>query len=102
MVDCTAIKELLIPKTLTKLTYVMVLVWIVVGATLCVAFSEMEISESRYDIQCVAGNNPNIAFIRGKCADQYRIQNHKLGFPPYLFVIANAVSYTHLTLPTKA
>ncbi|XP_067022573.1 nucleotide-binding oligomerization domain-containing protein 2-like [Acropora muricata] len=89
MVDCTAIKELLIPKTLNKLTYVMVLVWIVVGATLCVAFSEMEISESRYDIQCVAGNNPNIAFIRGKCSDQYRIQNHKLGFPPYLFVIAN-------------
>ncbi|XP_044177598.1 NACHT, LRR and PYD domains-containing protein 14-like [Acropora millepora] len=91
MVDCTAIKELLIPKTLNKLTYVMVLVWIVVGATLCVAFSEMEISESRYDIQCVAGNNPNIAFIRGKCSDQYRIQNHKLGFPPYLFVIANVL-----------
>ncbi|XP_015761325.1 PREDICTED: uncharacterized protein LOC107340485 [Acropora digitifera] len=91
MVDCTAIKELLIPKTLNKLTYVMVLVWIVVGATLCVAFSEMEISESRYDIQCVAGNNPNIAFIRGKCTDQYRIQNHKLGFPPYLFVIVNVL-----------
>ncbi|XP_067022575.1 nucleotide-binding oligomerization domain-containing protein 1-like [Acropora muricata] len=91
MVDCSAIKELLIPKTLNKLTYVMVLVWIVVGATLCVAFSEMEISESRYDIQCVAGNNPNIAFIRGKCSDQYRIRNHKLGFPPYLFVIANVL-----------
>ena len=91
MVDCTAIKELLIPKTLNKLTYVMVLVWIVVGATLCVAFSEMEISESRYDIQCVAGNNPNIAFIRGKCSDQYRIENHKLGFPPYLFVIVNVL-----------
>ena len=91
MVDCTAIKELLIPKTLNKLTDVMVLVWIVVGATLCVAFSEMEISESRYDIQCVAGNNPNIAFIRGKCSDQYRIQNHKLGFPPYLFVIVNVL-----------
>ncbi|XP_044177604.1 nucleotide-binding oligomerization domain-containing protein 1-like [Acropora millepora] len=91
MVDCTAIKELLISKTLNKLTYVMVLVWIVVGATLCVAFSEMEISESRYDIQCVAGNNPNIAFIRGKCSDQYRIQNHKLGFPPYLFVIVNVL-----------
>ena len=91
MVDCTAIKELLIPKTLNKLTYVMVVVWFVVGATLCVAFLEMEISESRYDIQCVAGNNPNIAFIRGKCSDQYRIQNHKFGFPPYLFVIVNVL-----------
>ncbi|XP_044177597.1 NACHT, LRR and PYD domains-containing protein 12-like [Acropora millepora] len=91
MVDCTAIKELLIPKTLNKLTYVLVVVWFVVGATLCVAFSEMEISESRYDIQCVAGKNPDIAFIRGKCSDQYRIENHKLGFPPYLFVIANVL-----------
>ena len=91
MVDCTAIKELLIPKTLNKLTNVMVLVWILVGATLCAAFLEMEISESRYNIQCVAGNNPNIAFIRGKCSDQYRIENHKLGFPPYLFVIVNVL-----------
>ena len=91
MVDCTAIKELLIPKTLNKLTYVLVVVWFVVGATLCVAFSEIEISESRYDIQCVAGKNPDIAFIRGKCSDQYRIENHKLGFPPYLFVIVNVL-----------
>ena len=91
MVDCTAIKELLIPKTLNKLTYVLVVVWFVVGATLCVAFSEIEISESRYDIQCVTGKNPDIAFIRGKCSDQYRIENHKLGFPPYLFVIVNVL-----------
>ena len=91
MVDCTAIKELLIPKTLNKFTYVLVVVWFVVGATLCVAFSEIEISESRYDIQCVAGKNPDIAFIRGKCSDQYRIENHKLGFPPYLFVIVNVL-----------
>ena len=91
MVDCTAIKELLIPKTLNKLTYVLVVVWFVVGATLCVAFSEIEISESRYDIQCVAGKNPDIAFIRGKCSDQYRMENHKLGFAPYLFVIVNVL-----------
>ncbi|XP_015748193.1 PREDICTED: nucleotide-binding oligomerization domain-containing protein 1-like [Acropora digitifera] len=91
MVDFTVIKELLIPKTLNKFTYVLVVLWFVVGATLCAAFSEMESSESRYDIQCVAGNNPNIAFIRGKCTDQYRIQNHKLGIPPYLFVIVNVL-----------
>ena len=97
MVDCTAIKELLIPKTLNKLTYVLVVFWFVVGATLCVAFSEIEISESRYDIQCVAGKNPDIAFIRGKCSDQYRIENHKLGFPPYLFVIVNVLLI--LTVP---
>ena len=91
MVDFTAIKELLIPKTLNKLTYVMVVFWFVVGTTLCVVFSEMDISKSNDDIHCVAGNNPNIAFIRGKCSDQYRIQNHKLGFPPYLFVMVNVL-----------
>ena len=104
MVDCTAIKDAIIPKTLNQFTFALVLVWIVVGATLCVAFSELEISESRFDIRCgVTGNTLNIDFIRGKCYDQYRIQNHKLGIPPYLFIIVNAlpVSYTHLTLPTK-
>ena len=89
MVDCTAIKEAISPKTLNKFTFALVIVWIVVGATLCVAFSELEISESRYDIRCVTGNNPSSDFIRGKCYDQYRIQNHKLGIPPYLFVIVN-------------
>ena len=91
MVDVTAIKELLIPKTLNKLTCAMVIVWIAVGATLFVAFSEMDISKSEDDIHCVAENNPKIAFIRGKCSDQYRIQNHKLGFPPYLFVMVNVL-----------
>ena len=90
--DCTAIKEAITPKTLNKFTFALVIVWIVVGATLCIAFSELEISESRYDIQCdVTGNTLNIDFIRGKCYDQYRIQNHKLGIPPYLFIIVNVL-----------
>ena len=90
--DCTAIKEAITPKTLNKFTFALVIVWIVVGATLCIAFAELEISESRYDIQCdVTGNTLNINFIRGKCYDQYRIQNHKLGIPPYLFIIVNVL-----------
>ena len=90
--DCTAIKEAISTKTLNKFTFALVIVWIVVGATLCIAFSELEISESRYDIRCnVTGNTLNIDFLRGKCYDQYRIHNHKLGIPPYLFMIVNVL-----------
>ncbi|XP_067042457.1 nucleotide-binding oligomerization domain-containing protein 1-like isoform X1 [Acropora muricata] len=99
MVDCTAIKDAIIPKTLNQLRFALVLVWIVVGATLCIAFSELEISESRYDIRCgVTGNTLNIDFIRAKCYDQYRIQNHKLGMPPYLFIIVNVLLILTVTL----
>ena len=92
MVDCTAIKDAISPKTLNKFTFALVLVWIVVGATLCIAFSELEISESRYDIRCdVTGNTQNIDFIRGKCYHQYRTQNHKLGIPPYFLIIMNVL-----------
>ena len=97
--DCTAIKEAISPKTLNKFTFALVIVWIMVGATLCIAFSELEISESRYDIRCiVTGNTLNIDFIRGKCYDQYRIQNHKLGIPPYLFIIVNVLLIPTVTL----
>ncbi|XP_044177551.1 nucleotide-binding oligomerization domain-containing protein 1-like [Acropora millepora] len=89
--DCAAIKEAISPKTLNKFTFALVIIWIVVGATLCIAFAELEISESRYDIQCVTGNNPDSDFIDGKCYDEYRMQNHKLGIPPYLFVIVNVL-----------
>ena len=90
--DCTAIKEAISPKTLNKFTFALVILWIVVGATLCIAFSELEISESRHDIRCiVTGNTLNIDFIRAKCYDQYRIQNHKLGIPPYIFIIVNVL-----------
>ena len=99
MVDCTAIKDAIIPKTLNQFTFALVIVWIVVGATLCVAFSELEISESRYDIRCgVTGNTQNIDFIRGKCYDQYRKQNHKLGIPPYLFIIVNVLLIPTVTV----
>ena len=99
MVDCTAIKDAIIPKTLNQLRFALVIVWIVVSATLCIAFSELEISESRYDIRCgVTGNTLNIDFIRAKCYDQYRVQNHKLGMPPYLFIIVNALLIPTVTL----
>ena len=96
--DCTAIKEAISPKTLNKFTFVLVIIWIVVGATLCIAFAELEISEARYDIRCVTRNTPNIDFIRGKCYDQYRIHNHKLGIPPYLFIMVNVLLIPTVTV----
>ena len=89
MVDCTAIKDAIIPKTLNQFRFALVILWIVVGATLCIAFSEMEINEPRYDFGCNMTLNND--FIRKKCYDQYRIQNHKLGIPPYFFIIVNAL-----------
>ena len=88
--DCTAIKELLTPKTLNKFRFALVIFWILLGAMLCGAFLEMENNEPRYDFRCdVKGNIRNIDFIRGKCFDQYRIENHKLFIPPLVFILVN-------------
>ncbi|XP_067039498.1 nucleotide-binding oligomerization domain-containing protein 1-like [Acropora muricata] len=94
--DLTAIKEAISPKTLNKFTFALVIVWIVVGATLCTAFSELESNEPRYDFGCNMTLNND--FIRKKCYDQYRVQNHKLGIPPYLFIIVNVLLIPTVTL----
>ena len=86
----------MIPRTLNKFTFARVIVWIVVGATLCTAFAYLEISEFRNDIRCeVTENTLNI---RGKCYDQYWIQSHKLGIPHYLFIIVNVLLITMVTV----
>ena len=88
--DCTVIKEAISPKTLNKFTFALLICWIVVGAILFGAFSEMEISERRHDFRCdVTGKIRNIDFIQGKCYHQYQIQNYKLGIPPSLFILVN-------------
>ena len=94
--DLTAIKEAISPKTLNKFTFALVIVWIVVGATLCTAFLELESNEPRYDFGCNMTLNND--FIRKKCYDQYRVQTHKLGIPPYLFIIVNALLIPTVTL----
>ena len=96
MVDCTAIKDAIIPKTLNQFRFALVILWIVVGATLCIAFSELEISEPRYDFGCNMTLNND--FIRKKCYAQYGIQNHKLGIPPYFFIIVNVLLISTVTL----
>jgi len=90
MADFTAIKEIISPKTLSKFTFALVVLWIVLGGILCGAFLELKINEPRYDFRCDGtGDTRNIDFIRGKCYDQYWMQNHKHGIPPYAFILLN-------------
>ncbi|XP_074622184.1 uncharacterized protein LOC141880592 [Acropora palmata] len=87
--DCTAIKEAISPKTLNKFTFALLVFWIVVGTILCGAFSEIEISEPRYDFRCDGTDDIDKDFLRGKCYRQYRLQNHQLGIPLYAFILIN-------------
>ena len=96
--DCTAIKEAIRRKTLNKFTYALVICWIVAGTILCGAFSEIEISEPRYDFRCNGTDDIDKDFLRGKCFRQYRLQNHKLGVPPYAFILMNVSLIPIVTL----
>ena len=90
MVDFTAIKEIINPRTLSKFTYSLFVLWIVLGGILCGAFLELKINEPRYDFRCDGtGETRNIDFIRGNCYHQYWTQNHKHGIPPYAFILLN-------------
>ena len=90
MVDFTTIKEVISPKTLSKFTFALVVLWTVLGAILCGAFLELKINEPRYDFRCDGtGETPNIDYIRGECFHQYWIQNHRHGIPPYAFILFN-------------
>ena len=89
--EFSAIVEKFCPKTLSKVTFALITCWIVSGSILLGAFSDMEINEPRFDFGCDGKGNIDKDFLRGKCYDQYWIQNHKLGIPPYLFVIVNVL-----------
>ena len=52
-------------------------------------FSELEISEPRFDFDCVVKTGSDKGFIRRKCFDQYQKKINKLGIPPYAFIIFN-------------
>ena len=90
MVDFTAIREIISPKTLSKFTFALLVLWTVLGGILSGAFLELKINEPRYDFRCDGiGDTRNIDFIRGNCYQQYWIQNHKHGIPPYAFMLLN-------------
>ncbi|XP_044179253.1 nucleotide-binding oligomerization domain-containing protein 1-like [Acropora millepora] len=96
--DCTVIKEVTSTKTLNKFANALFICWIVVGALLIGAFSKMEISEPRYDFHCHGIGDMNKDFLQRRCYDQYKRENHKLGIPPYLFVLFNVFLILIVTL----
>ena len=79
------------PNTLNKFTFAMVIFWIAFGIILCGASLSIEFNESRFDFRCGSTGDFNQDFIRVMCYDQYRIQNYKLGIPPFLFVTMNVL-----------
>ena len=83
-----SLKELLTPKTLNKLSFVAIFVWIVLGVTLSGIFADMENSESRFDFRC-DGKLTDKDLVRGKCFERYEKQYNKFSIPVYGFVIVN-------------
>ena len=79
-------KELLTPKTFSKLSFVAVICWIPLGVILLGIFADMENSESRFDFSCDSAKS-NKDLIEGKCFEQYEKRYNKL--PVYGFVLVN-------------
>ena len=65
--DCTAIKELLSPKTLNKFRFALVIFWILIGVMLCGAFSEMENSEPAIAREFLCRNFYFVMFLTINC-----------------------------------
>ena len=82
-----SLKELLIPKTFNKLSFVAVVFWILLGVTLCGIFADIEYSESRFDFRCDASLYKD--FIRGRCFGEYGKKYNKLSIPVYGFLLMN-------------
>ncbi|XP_068752379.1 protein NLRC5-like [Montipora capricornis] len=83
------LREALTPKTFNSLSFVAVLLWIFLGLAATGIFSELEISEPRFDFGCVVKTDSDKDFIRRKCFDQYQKKINKFGIPPYGFIIVN-------------
>ncbi|XP_068717662.1 nucleotide-binding oligomerization domain-containing protein 1-like [Montipora capricornis] len=83
------LRQALTPKTFNSLSFVAVLLWIFLGLAATGIFSELEISEPRFDFVCVSKTGSDKDFIRRKCFDQYQKKINKLGIPPYAFIIVN-------------
>ena len=87
--DCSAIIKKISPKTLSKVTFLLLLFWIAFGGLLLAMFLDMEINESRFDFGCDGKGKFKEDYLQQTCYDQYWKQNLKLGIPPYLFVMVN-------------
>lgn len=84
-----SLKELVIPKTVSKLRYVTSFIWILIGAALSAIFAFIEINKSKFDIRCDAGFNDKDEkeHVQVECFDEY--QKKYTRFPVYGFVLIN-------------
>ena len=79
------------PKTFSKIPYVVVVIWILIGVIFLGIFADMEYNEPRFDFNCGGAKSENIKAVQGKCYEKYAKQYNKFGFPVYGFVITNFV-----------
>ncbi|XP_068741537.1 NACHT, LRR and PYD domains-containing protein 12-like [Montipora capricornis] len=85
-------KDLLMPETLSILSYVANFFWVFLDGIVSGIFLDIESNESRFDVSCDVKTTSEKDFIQGKCFDQYQNQVYKLGIPLYAFVIVNFLS----------
>ena len=95
------------PKTFSKIRYLAVVFWILLGVIFLAVFADMESSESRLDFRCGVAKSENIDVVRKECYEKYEEQYNKFGFPVYGFVILNfvliifvCVIYSQILRPT--
>ncbi|XP_078349199.1 uncharacterized protein LOC144634180 [Oculina patagonica] len=86
-----SLKDLLAPKTFNRLSFVVVVFWILLGVILCGIFADMERFQ-RFDFSCdeptKATESQNKDFVQ-KCFERYEKQYNKFSIPFYGFVIVN-------------
>ena len=83
-----SLKELLLPKTFTRFSYVANVFWIFLQGILFGIFLDIEINESRLDFVC-GSNDESEELIRWRCWEQYEKKTNKFGIPMYGFLIVN-------------
>ena len=79
------LRDLLLPKTFNRFSYVANVFWISFGGSLFAIFLDMEINESRRDFVCGSSGDSK-ELIRGMCWEQYKRQINKLEF---LFMVSS-------------
>ena len=84
-----SLKDFLTPKSFNKISFVVIIFWILLGVTLLGIFADTESYEPRFDFNCAVKTNSLKDFIEGRCFEQYEERYNKLGIPLYGFVIAN-------------
>ena len=82
------LKELLLPKTFNRFSYVANVFWIFLEGILFVILLDVEINKWRLDFVCGSSDDSK-ELIRGRCWEQYKKQFNKFGIPMYGFLIVN-------------